>query len=144
MTGLSVMVNVSGSVSLIPLPFSVFLTCALDRPTFVTVKREIFVLRVCAALEWSYCNYLCACKLPLLSLLVIDIHSHIEQRDQRLGKVIFYGYMVDGQNFVSNWRPAGADPGMLAWECAFSMSRRREYTRKLLCPVVSHCFRCIV
>jgi hypothetical protein len=44
--------------------------------------------------------------------------------DHRLGKVIFYGYIVGGQNFVGNWRPAGADPSMPAWECAFTMSRR--------------------
>ena len=49
-----------------------------------------------------------------------------EQREGRLGRVIFYGYIVGGQNFVGNWRPAGVDIAAPAWECAFSMSRRDD------------------
>ncbi|KAF9011371.1 hypothetical protein BDQ17DRAFT_1346082 [Cyathus striatus] len=38
--------------------------------------------------------------------------------------VLFYGYIVNGRNFVGNWRVASADPMQPCWESAFVMSKR--------------------
>ncbi|KAJ7632731.1 hypothetical protein FB45DRAFT_913313 [Roridomyces roridus] len=44
--------------------------------------------------------------------------------DPRHGTLFFYGYIVGGHKFVGNWRMASHDPGMPAYESAFSMARR--------------------
>ncbi|KAK0466125.1 uncharacterized protein EV420DRAFT_1509966 [Desarmillaria tabescens] len=47
-------------------------------------------------------------------------------RDRRLGNLFFYGYIVDGKNFVGNWRITHEDPGMPAWEGPFTLSKVTE------------------
>ncbi|KAJ6453112.1 hypothetical protein C8R45DRAFT_1039644 [Mycena sanguinolenta] len=46
--------------------------------------------------------------------------------DPRLGTLFFYGFLVGGHKFVGNWRVAGQDVGVPAYESAFSMARRDE------------------
>ncbi|KAK0473045.1 hypothetical protein IW261DRAFT_717646 [Armillaria novae-zelandiae] len=47
-------------------------------------------------------------------------------RDRRLGNVFFFGYIVDGKNFVGNWRITHEDPGMPAWAGPFILSKVTE------------------
>ncbi|KAL0576855.1 hypothetical protein V5O48_005120 [Marasmius crinis-equi] len=42
------------------------------------------------------------------------------------GPVFFYGTIIGGTNFVGNWRVANADPGLPAWEGAFSLGKKIE------------------
>ncbi|KAJ6548293.1 hypothetical protein B0H10DRAFT_2129417 [Mycena sp. CBHHK59/15] len=46
--------------------------------------------------------------------------------DPRLGTLFFYGFVVGGHKFVGNWRVAGQDVGVPAYESAFSMARRDD------------------
>ncbi|KAF8215228.1 hypothetical protein K438DRAFT_1800921 [Mycena galopus ATCC 62051] len=46
--------------------------------------------------------------------------------DPRLGTLFFYGFVVGGHKFVGNWRVAGQDVGVPAYESAFSMARRED------------------
>ncbi|KAK0430892.1 hypothetical protein EV421DRAFT_1721055 [Armillaria borealis] len=47
-------------------------------------------------------------------------------RDRRLGNLFFFGYLVDGKNFVGNWRITHEDPGMPAWAGPFTLSKVTE------------------
>ncbi|KAK0184609.1 hypothetical protein F5146DRAFT_987828 [Armillaria mellea] len=48
------------------------------------------------------------------------------QRNRRLGNLFFFGYIVDGKNFVGNWRITHEDPGMPAWAGPFVLSKVTE------------------
>ena len=41
-----------------------------------------------------------------------------------LGNVVFWGYIVGGENFVGSWRVAGEDLGAPGWEGGFSLGKR--------------------
>ncbi|KAK0234015.1 hypothetical protein IW262DRAFT_127548 [Armillaria fumosa] len=47
-------------------------------------------------------------------------------RDRRLGCLFFFGYIVDGKNFVGNWRITHEDPGMPALAGPFILSKVTE------------------
>ncbi|KAK7030845.1 hypothetical protein VNI00_013953 [Paramarasmius palmivorus] len=48
-------------------------------------------------------------------------------RDPTNGRLFFYGHLVGGgKNFVGNWRFAGSDPNMPAYEGALCMGKREE------------------
>ncbi|KAJ7170955.1 hypothetical protein C8R46DRAFT_1087260 [Mycena filopes] len=46
--------------------------------------------------------------------------------DPRLGTLFFYGFIAGRDKFVGNWRVAGQDVGVPAYESAFSMARRED------------------
>ncbi len=58
----------------------------------------------------------------------LDSHAacFFSQRDRRLGNLFFFGYIVDGKNFVGNWRITHEDPGMPAWAGPFILSKVAE------------------
>ena len=42
------------------------------------------------------------------------------------GNLLFYGYLVGGENWVGSWRYAGVDSAVVGYEGAFVMSRRLD------------------
>ena len=42
------------------------------------------------------------------------------------GNLLFYGYLVGGENWVGSWRYAGVDSAIVGYEGAFVMSRRLD------------------
>lgn len=51
--------------------------------------------------------------------------NHGGESVQSLGRIVFYGYLVGGRNFVGNYRVVGAgDMHAPGWEGAFSLGRR--------------------
>jgi hypothetical protein len=59
-------------------------------------------------------------------IALVRIPRHINGHEHRyLGRWVFTGYVVGGQNFVGTWRAIGvADVGIPTWESAFCVSRR--------------------
>lgn len=75
---------------------------------------------------WSKYTYVGRVR-PWDGLIAILRKPNTGQRDvdERLGKLVFYGYLEGGRNFVGGWRMVGGPKvGEVGWEGAFSLGRR--------------------